>query len=57
MFFDIMIKVFVNIILCYGDSMPDLFGQCKAYYSTVEAQESGTLYCHMLVWLRGNPLP
>ncbi|KAJ7118469.1 hypothetical protein C8R43DRAFT_832054, partial [Mycena crocata] len=36
---------------------PGLFGRCKGYYGMVEAQGRGTLHCHMLVWLEGNPSP
>ncbi|KAJ7340541.1 hypothetical protein DFH08DRAFT_617927, partial [Mycena albidolilacea] len=34
-----------------------LFGRCSAYYAMVEAQGRGTLHCHMLVWIEGNPSP
>ncbi|KAJ7086496.1 hypothetical protein C8R44DRAFT_650865, partial [Mycena epipterygia] len=33
------------------------FGRCSAYYGMVEAQGRGTLHCHMLVWIEGNPTP
>ncbi|KAJ6579753.1 hypothetical protein B0H10DRAFT_1637725, partial [Mycena sp. CBHHK59/15] len=36
---------------------PGLFGRCTAYYGMVEAQGRGTLHCHMLVWIAGNPSP
>jgi hypothetical protein len=56
-FFDFMIKSFLNIVIRYGDNKPGLFGFCNAYYGMVEAQGRGTLHCHMLVWLEGNPSP
>ncbi|KAJ7315564.1 hypothetical protein DFH08DRAFT_617235, partial [Mycena albidolilacea] len=34
-----------------------LFSRCNGYYAMVEAQGRGTLHCHMLVWLEGNPTP
>ncbi|KAJ7142799.1 hypothetical protein C8R44DRAFT_541773, partial [Mycena epipterygia] len=34
-----------------------LFGRCCGYYGMVEAQGRGTLHCHMLVWIEGNPTP
>ena len=57
MFFDIIIKAFVNIILQHCDPCPGLFGTCNAYYDTVEAQGRGTPYCHMLVWVCGSLPP
>lgn len=56
-FFHTMIQNFLNIILRYGRSGRGLFGICKGYYGTVEAQGKGTLHCHMLVWLAGYPSP
>ena len=56
-FFDIMISNFIQVILRYGCVKKGLFGKCKAYYGTVEAQGRGTLHCHMLVWLEGHPSP
>jgi hypothetical protein len=50
-------KGFINVVLQYGDEAGGLFGHCKAYYSMVEAQGRGTLHCHMLIWLDGNPSP
>ncbi|KAG1764967.1 hypothetical protein EV702DRAFT_981831 [Suillus placidus] len=32
-----------------------IFGTVEAYVGTVEAQGRGTLYLHMIVWLRGGP--
>lgn len=54
--FNIQIKSFLDIILRYGKDS-GLFGTCKAYYGTVEAQGRGTLHCHLLIWLDGNPNP
>ncbi|KAG1848991.1 hypothetical protein F4604DRAFT_1883848 [Suillus subluteus] len=36
---------------------PGVFGHCEAYYGTVETQGRGTLHCHMLLWIAGNPSP
>ena len=56
-FFDLNIRTFIEVILRYGDLEGGLFGHCSAYYAMVEAQGRGTLHCHMLVWLKGNPSP
>ncbi|KAJ7774869.1 hypothetical protein B0H16DRAFT_1303005, partial [Mycena metata] len=61
-FFDEVIQAFIRIILRYDASSETatgngLFGRCCGYYGTVEAQGRGTLHCHMLVWLEGNPTP
>jgi hypothetical protein len=56
-FFDLMITKFIKIILRYGRGESGVFGKCKAYYGTVEAQGKGTLHCHMLIWLEGHPSP
>jgi hypothetical protein len=61
-FFDEVMKAFIRIILRYdprseGDEGNGLFGRCMGYYGTVEAQGRGTLHCHMLIWLAGNPTP
>lgn len=55
-FFDAMISSFVSIVL-RPDHNDGYFGKCKAYYGMVEAQGRGTLHCHMLIWLDGNPSP
>lgn len=55
-FFDAMINSFVSIVLKPGHN-DGYFGKCKAYYGMVEAQGRGTLHCHMLIWLDGNPSP
>ncbi|KAG2084532.1 uncharacterized protein F5147DRAFT_748794 [Suillus discolor] len=49
-------KAFLNIILKYKHG-PGIFGHCQAYYGMVEAQGRGTLHCHMLLWIAGNPSP
>lgn len=54
--FDIQINVFLCIIVHYG-RRNGLFGTCKVYYGTVEAQGRGTLHCHMLLWVEGCPNP
>ena len=56
-FFDKMINNFIKVILRFGRPGKGLFGRCKAYYGTVEAQARGTLHCHMLIWLEGHPSP
>ncbi|KAJ8473524.1 hypothetical protein ONZ51_g7821 [Trametes cubensis] len=56
-FFDRMISQFIRIILRHKGSKRGLFGRCKAYYGTVEAQGRGTLHCHMLIWLEGHLSP
>jgi hypothetical protein len=55
--FDEMMKSFIDIILGYGKAQGGLFGICEAYYGTVETQGRGTLHCHMLIWILGNPSP
>lgn len=55
-FFDKIIRTFVDVVLRYGKGN-GLFGKCSAYYGMVEAQGKGTLHCHMLIWLEGNPSP
>ncbi|KAJ6470898.1 hypothetical protein C8R45DRAFT_765112, partial [Mycena sanguinolenta] len=57
-----VIQAFIRIILRYNpasESASDngLFGRCKGYYGMVEAQGRGTLHCHMLIWIEGNPTP
>ncbi|KAJ7155909.1 hypothetical protein C8R43DRAFT_825594, partial [Mycena crocata] len=57
-----VIKAFIEIILKYdpssdGEQGNGLFGRCSGYYAMVEAQGRGTLHCHMLIWLEGNPTP
>jgi hypothetical protein len=54
--FDLQIRAFINIILKFKHG-PGIFGHCQAYYGMVEAQGRGTLHCHMLVWIAGNPSP
>ncbi|KAK7027673.1 PIF1-like helicase-domain-containing protein [Favolaschia claudopus] len=60
-FFDQVIQAFVRIVLKYNSSVTTretgLFGRCSGYYGMVEAQGRGTLHCHMLVWIEGNPSP
>ncbi|EGO04615.1 hypothetical protein SERLA73DRAFT_68302 [Serpula lacrymans var. lacrymans S7.3] len=55
-FFDTLIKVFLSIVIRYGRGA-GLFGTCLAHYGVVEAQGRGSLHCHMLLWLKGNPAP
>ncbi|KAG1828296.1 hypothetical protein EV424DRAFT_1285855, partial [Suillus variegatus] len=50
------INTFVDVILQYKHG-PGIFGHCKAYYGTVEAQGRGILHCHMLIWITGNLSP
>ncbi|KAF8447512.1 hypothetical protein L210DRAFT_3321898, partial [Boletus edulis BED1] len=50
------IAAFLQIIVRFGKGK-GLFGRCKAYYGTVETQGRGSLHCHMLIWLEGNPSP
>ncbi|KAF8136456.1 hypothetical protein EV363DRAFT_1126909, partial [Boletus edulis] len=50
------ISAFLQIIVRFGKGK-GLFGRCKAYYGTVETQGRGSLHCHMLIWLDGNPSP
>ncbi|KAJ7720619.1 hypothetical protein B0H16DRAFT_1335995, partial [Mycena metata] len=62
MFFDEVINSFVKIILRYDPESQSatgngLFGRCCGYYGMVEAQGRGTLHCHMLIWIEGNPTP
>lgn len=54
--FNIQINSFVDVILRHKHG-PGIFGHCKVYYGTVEAQGCGTLHCHMLIWVAGNPSP
>ncbi|KAJ6517154.1 hypothetical protein DFH09DRAFT_940470, partial [Mycena vulgaris] len=59
LYFDRVISSFINIILKPKATGEDsgLLGECIGYYAMVEAQGRGTLHCHMLVWLAGNPSP
>ena len=57
LFFDLMIRKFIEVILCYNEPEGGLYGQCDAYFGTVEAQGKGTLHCHMLIWLKGHASP
>ena len=54
-FFDIMMKAFIDIIVRHGKEGGGLFGVSETYYSMVEVQGRGTLHCHMLIWIKGNP--
>jgi hypothetical protein len=54
--FDMQIRAFINVVLKYKKG-PGVFGHCQAYYAMVEAQGRGTLHCHMLLWIAGNPSP
>lgn len=54
--FDLQIRAFLDIIIKFKHG-PGVFGHCHAYYGTVEAQGRGTLHCHMLLWITGNPSP
>ncbi|KAF5332297.1 hypothetical protein D9611_008065 [Ephemerocybe angulata] len=58
-FFDAMMKAFISILLRHGrkGKQPGIFGQCEAYYGTVETQGRGTLHCHMLIWLKNHLSP
>lgn len=56
-FFDIVISAFRDYILRANRPGGGLFGDCIAHFGTVEAQGRGSLHCHMLIWLRGNPNP
>lgn len=56
-FFHIMMKKFISVILRHGRNGRGLFGVCNGYYGTVEAQGRGTLHCHMLIWLDGHLSP
>lgn len=56
-YFDRVIKAFIEIILRHGRDKAGLFGRCTGYYGTVEAQGKGTLHCHFLVWLDGHLSP
>ena len=56
-FFDAMIKAFLDIIVRHGKEGGGLFGECETFYGMVEAQGRGTLHCHLLLWIKGNPSP
>ncbi|KIO01886.1 hypothetical protein M404DRAFT_28396 [Pisolithus tinctorius Marx 270] len=56
MAFHEQIQAFIDIVLRYNCGS-GLFGKCLAYYGMVEAQGHGSLHCHMLVWVGGNPNP
>ncbi|KAG2133017.1 hypothetical protein DEU56DRAFT_707191, partial [Suillus clintonianus] len=52
------IRGFIDIILRYKHGPePGVFGHCEAFYGMVEAQGRGTLHCHFLLWIAGNPRP
>ncbi len=55
-FFDAIITSFIKLVLRYDNGI-GYFGKCSAYYGMVETQGKGTLHCHMLIWLEGNPDP
>jgi hypothetical protein len=62
LFFDEVIQTFIRIILKYSPNSVSeddngIFGRCNGYYAMVEAQGRGTIHCHMLIWLEGNPTP
>ncbi|KAG1877459.1 hypothetical protein F4604DRAFT_1880415 [Suillus subluteus] len=46
-----------KMIASHPDHGPGIFGHCQAYYGMVEAQGRGTLHCHFLLWIKGNPSP
>ncbi|KAF8426464.1 hypothetical protein L210DRAFT_961723 [Boletus edulis BED1] len=47
---------FLEVVVKYRRGK-GLLGKCQAHYGTVEAQGGGTLRCHLLLWLEGNPSP
>ncbi|KDQ51995.1 hypothetical protein JAAARDRAFT_139358 [Jaapia argillacea MUCL 33604] len=55
-FFDTVMESFIQVIIRYGRGV-GLLGRCDTYYGMVEALGRGTLHCHMLIWLKGNPSP
>jgi hypothetical protein len=55
--FNETMKKFIDVILKPKDREYGAFGKCSAYYGVVEAQGRGTLHCHFLIWLSGNPNP
>ncbi len=55
-FFDAIMNSFIKLVLRYNNGV-GYFGKCSAYYGMVETQGKGTLHCHMLIWLEGNPDP
>ncbi|EGO04377.1 hypothetical protein SERLA73DRAFT_44077, partial [Serpula lacrymans var. lacrymans S7.3] len=56
-FFHVVMCTFFKVIVKHGSNSPGLCGHSEAYYSMMEAQGRGTLHCHMLLWLHGNPNP
>ncbi|EGO25272.1 hypothetical protein SERLADRAFT_437032 [Serpula lacrymans var. lacrymans S7.9] len=56
-FFHAMMSNFFGLVIKHGQQKPGLFGHSQAYYGMVEAQGQGTLHCHLLLWLHGNPNP
>ena len=54
--FNVQVQAFFDTIVRFQRG-PGLFGECVAYYATVEAQGRGTLHTHMLLWIEGNPNP
>ncbi|VDC05031.1 unnamed protein product [Peniophora sp. CBMAI 1063] len=55
--FDRIMKLFINIVLRHNSEGPGLFGTSEAYFGTVEAQGRGSLHCHMLLWCKGSLSP
>jgi hypothetical protein len=55
--FNETMKKFIDVVLKPKDREYGAFGKCSAYYGVVEAQGRGTLHCHFLIWLSGNPNP
>ncbi|KAG2746677.1 hypothetical protein P692DRAFT_20849245 [Suillus brevipes Sb2] len=56
-FFNMFIKAFLSSALGYDlkDVLRQgVLGVTKGYYGCVEAQDRGTLHCHMVIWLEGG---
>lgn len=56
-FFHFMITLFIEHVLGFDKDKCGLYGDCSAYYGTVEQQGRLTLHLHLLLWLRGGLTP
>ncbi|KAE8243843.1 hypothetical protein A4X13_0g6923 [Tilletia indica] len=55
-FFHHMMTTFLEIMVGPSSS-PGIFGAATAHYGIVEAQDRGSLHCHMFIWLDGGLSP
>lgn len=56
-FFDVMVRMFIDIVLRDGKEEDGLFGRTSGYYGTVESQGRLTLHLHLLLWIENSDSP